>query len=226
MSLNVRVGIASLDSLLSAVRVNHPTVETVVLAWDRKHRSAAVMGLLDSDSQSVEVRADAPGRLTSLLAAPMHPDVLRLAYPDADVAWSGQVVLSVPVDEPAWARVLDNVVLRVRAGMRVLTADIRSAVWATLEAADLPSGSALLVRRILFPDQPDDVVYEPVALTTHQTGAGDRAAWCDATTALTHSSVPNALTLLLNELALRFERNERPSVARGQLLLTRVIISL
>lgn len=162
MSLNVRLGIASFDAVLAFVRVNHPAVETVIVAWDRKNRSASVMGLLDGDSQSVEVRPDVLGRLTSLLASPMHPDVLRLAYPDADLVWSGQVALSIPVDEPTWARVIDNVELRVQAGLRVATEDIGDAVWVALEAAGLPSGSVTLERRVVFPELPDDLVFEPV----------------------------------------------------------------
>lgn len=227
MSLNVRLGIASFDAVLAFVRVNHPAVETVIVAWDRKNRSASVMGLLDGDSQSVEVRPDVLGRLTSLLASPMHPDVLRLAYPDADLVWSGQVALSIPVDEPTWARVIDNVELRVQAGLRVATEDIGDAVWVALEAAGLPSGSVTLERRVVFPELPDDLVFEPVWLSTQQEGAGDHVAWATAQTAFPGDQVGRALTVLLNELAVRHEQETNlADGANGKLVLTRAVVSI
>src|SRR5690606_12539348 len=111
-----RRGILSIDDLLGCVRTDLPSAETVAVAWDRRHRSAAVVGLLDEDRQLLDVSTDELHRLTACLANPLVPDVLRLTYSDADLALSGQVVLNVPVDEPAWARVLDHVAARVSAG--------------------------------------------------------------------------------------------------------------
>lgn len=227
MPLNVRMGIASFDAMLSVVRVNHLDVETVVVSWDRKHRSAAVMGLLDIDGQLVDVRPDVTGRLTSLLQAPMHPDVLRLAYPDADLVLSGQVSLSVSVHEPTWARVLDNVELRVQAGLRVASEDIVTAVWVTLEAAGQPNGSVTLERRVMFPELPDDIVFEPVWLSTRQEGAGEHVSWGDATRSFPTQEITRALMVLMNELAVRHERDTNLSESsNGKVVLTKAVVSL
>lgn len=227
MSLNVRMGIASFDTMLSVVRVNHSEAATVIVSWDRKHRSAAVMGLLDIDGQLLDVRPDVMSRLTSLLMSPMHPDVLRLAYPDADLVLSGQVSLSLPVDEPTWSRVIDNVELRVQAGLRVSSDDIEDAAWVTLEAAGLPSSSVTLERRIMFPELPDDIVFEPVWLSTRQDGAGEHIAWSDGVAAFPSSAIERAMLALLNELALRHERaTNLADAANGKLVLTRAVVSL
>lgn len=227
MSLAVRIGISSLDAVLSSLRANHPSVETVILSWDRKHRSAAVMGVADETGYPLDVRADVLGRLTSLLAQPMHPDVLRLAYPDADLMLSGQIVLNIPVDEPTWARVLANVELRVQAGLRVPTEDVEDAVWSTLEAAGLPNGSVTLERRVMFPELPDDVVFEPVWLSTSQAGNGTHVSWDEATASFPHPQVGRSLVVLMNHLALRHEQSENLSAPKdAQLVLTRAVVSL
>lgn len=221
------MGIGSFDSVLASVRVHHPTVETVIVSWDRKHRSAAVMGLVDDLGVPVEVNPDVLARLTSLLQHPMHPDVLRLAYSDADLLLSGQIVLNIPVDEPTWARVLDNVELRISAGLRVATEDIGDAVWVTLEAAGVPNGSVTLERRVMFPEVPDDIVFEPRWLSTNQDGNGDHVSWSDAARSFAHPSVGASLVKLLNELALRHERDENVDAsAGGKLVLTRAVVSL
>ncbi|MBN9214709.1 MAG: hypothetical protein J0J04_07835 [Microbacterium sp.] len=227
MSLNVRMGVSSFDAMLSFVRINHPEAETVIVSWDRKHRSAAVMGLLGIDGQLLDQRPDAVALLTSLLASPMHPDVLRLAYPDADLLLSGQVSLSIPVDEPTWARVLDNVELRIQAGLRVATDDIEDAAWATLEAAGLPNGSVTLERRVMFPELPDDIVFEPVWLSTQQQGAGEHLAWVDGTKTFPTQEITRALMVLLNELAVRHERETNMAeTSNGKLVLTSAVVSL
>lgn len=195
------------------------------MSWDRKHRSAGVMGLVDEFGDPFDTRPDVLSRLTMLLHSPMHPDVLRLAYPDADLALSGQVVLNVPVDEPTWARVLTNVELRVSAGLRVPTEDIVDAVWVTLEAAGLPSGSVTMDRQVLFQELPDDVVFMPVWLSTHRHGAGSKVDWGQALRTFAHPTIAAALTTLLNELALRDER-EKIAASGEKLMLTRAVMSL
>lgn len=227
MSLNVRMGIASFDAMLSVVRVNHLDAETVIVSWDRKHRVAAVMGLLDVDGQLLDVRPDVIGRLTSLLQSPMHPDTLRLAYPDADLNLSGQVSLSISVDEPTWARVLDNVELRVAAGLRVASDDVETAVWVTLEAAGQPNGSVTLERTVMFPEMPDDIMFEPVWLSTRQEGAGDHVGWADAVRSFPTQEITRALMVLLNELAVRHERETNLAESSGgKLVLTTAVVSL
>lgn len=227
MSLNVRMGVASFDAMLSMVRVNHPEVETVIVSWDQKSRSAAVMGLLGDDGQLLDSRPDVISGLSSLLVSPMHPDVLRLAYPDADLMLSGQVSLTIPVDEPAWARVVDNVELKVQAGLRTATDDIGDAIWVTLEAAGLPNGSLTLERRVAFPELPDDIVFEPVWLSTRQEGAGDHVGWVDASRAFPSQEITRALVVLANELAVRHERDANVSAAsNSKLMLTRAVVSL
>lgn len=225
MSLVVRLGIASIDAMLASVRTKHAQADVVVMSWERKHRSLGVMGLADDAGNAIDARPDVLSRLTGLLHSPMHPDVLRLAYPDADLALSGQVVLNVPVDEPTWARALTNVELRVAAGLRVPTEDICDAVWVTLEAAGVPSGSVTLDRQVMFQELPDDVVFIPAWLSTHQGGAGESVGWQDAVRQFAHPSIAAALTTLLNELAVRDER-EKIASSGEKLVITRSVVSL
>ncbi|WP_433718632.1 hypothetical protein [Microbacterium laevaniformans] len=185
------------------------------------------MGALDVNGRPLDVSVSVLARLTSLIAPQIHPDVLRLAYPDADVMLSGQVLLSVPVNEPTWARTVDSVSLRVQAGLRVASEDIETAVWATLEAAGLPNGSVTLERRVMFPELPDDIVFEPVWLSTQQQGAGEHVAWSAAVETLPTPGVTRALTMLLNELAVRHERETNMGVAStAQVVLTSAVVSL
>lgn len=225
MPLNVRRGIASLDDVLASVRVNAYNAETVVMSWDRKYRRAAVMGLLDERSMPIEdVRPDVLARLTGLIAHPLEPDVLRLAYPDARLHHSGQIILNVPVDEPVWARVLDTVELSVQAGLRVSSEDIRDAVWVTLEAAGVPSGSVTVERTVMFPELPDTIQFEPVSVSENQAGNGASRSWDEARASFVTPMIATRLTSLVNELAVRQEQEQNLGTD-GKIVLTRAVVN-
>ena len=146
MPLSVRLGVGSLDDVLSSVRVHHYLAGTVVCAFDKRRLSLAVMGLLNDEGDVLEVSTDSLGALSALLATPFSSDVIRLAYPRVDLNLSGQVMLRVPVDEPVWSRVLTNVELDVQAGLRVSGDDIRDALSVSLDALGVPSGSVVAER--------------------------------------------------------------------------------
>lgn len=206
MSMVERRGFASLDALLSHVRVAHPAAGFVVLAWDRRYQRAAVMGLLDGASDPLDVSPQVVQRLTWLVSVPLSRDVFRFAYPDADVNLSGQVVLNLPIDEPVWARVLSHVELRVQAGLKAPSEVLLDAVWCVLEAAHVPSGSVGVQRLGVFPEAPDDLTFEPVWVAEHRGGAGARVPWGAVRDAWRVPHVAAAMSVVVNELALRRER--------------------
>lgn len=225
MTLAVRLGIASLDDAFAWVRHNYPADGvTLVVSWDRTHQRAAAMGLLDDYGRPVDVPSASLQHVTGLIRHPFPADVLRLAYPDADLHLSGQVVLNLPVDEPVWSRVLSNVELKVQAGLRVSTEDVRDSVWATLEAAQLPSGSATLDRTVIFAELPDDLVFQPLTLSENQGGAGASVRWPDAVKRFPHPEVARALTSLLNELGVRSEQEQ--NLSGNKIVLTTAVVTI
>ena len=207
MPLSVRLGVGSLDDVLSSVRVHHYLAGTVVCAFDKRRLSLAVMGLLNDEGDVLEVSTDSLGALSALLATPFSSDVIRLAYPRVDLNLSGQVMLRVPVDEPVWSRVLTNVELDVQAGLRVSGDDIRDALSVSLDALGVPSGSVVAERSASgsVSAVPDVPVFEPVTLTSAVDGAGASMAWSVAEATFPHEEVARALVSLVNELALRAE---------------------
>lgn len=203
---NARRALASIDAVLASVRVTYPSAATLVCTWDRRYSAVTVMGLQDDAGGFVDVSQQSLEALSSVIARPVPSDVLRLAYPESGLHMSGAVTLSLPVDEPVWARVLDHVSGKVDAGFRTSIDDVRTAVWLTLQAADLPSGSASLHRAAMFAQTPDEPLFEPVSLNTLESGGGVRIPWAAATTEFPDPVVGRRLVLLLDFLAAQQER--------------------
>lgn len=222
--MSVRLGVASLDDVLSYTRTHLFTAEVVVMSWDRKYRRAAVMGMLDEQGSPMDVRADVLAQLTSMLAQPLELDSLRLAYPDAKLHHSGQIMLNVPVDEPVWSRVLTNVLQSVHAGLRVSTEDLRDALWVTLEAAGLPSGSLTSKRTTLFPEVPDAIEFTPESLSHQQNGAGQSMAWEKAFAEFAHPDIAHGVVAISNELAVRQQREQNLG-ATEKVVFTRAVVN-
>jgi hypothetical protein len=222
MSVAVRRGIASLDSLLVATRIGAPAAGSVLVAWDRKHLSGAVVGLLDDDGVVLDVSPELLQRLTGTLARPLVVGALELAFPNVELA--SQVILTFPVDEPAWARALDWVASRVSAGFRVSTSSIGDSVWAVLESAGLPSGSVMLARVSVFVESYDDLIFEPTFLCEYQGGAGTRLDWVSAKARFPAPEVVPPMLVLLNELGVRREREML--AGRGEQLVLDLVTDL
>lgn len=222
----VRQSIAAVDDVLATVRVMFPDAATVVLSWSRQYRSLGVMGLLDDDGQPMDV---SPGGLFAL-RAPLRgetpPDLLRIAYPESGLHLSGAVSLNIPVDEPVWARALDTVSGRVDAGLRTSMGDVRDTVWATLEAAGVPSGSVSLRRSAMFESVPGAPVFEPVSVFAFADGRGKSLEWSRVAQAFPLPVIVPRLRSLLNALALDAELSVRDVGERGATVLMDVVVNL
>ncbi|WP_460004021.1 hypothetical protein [Microbacterium xylanilyticum] len=227
MPLTTRTAITAFDDVRHAARQSAPDAATVLVAWSRAHMSVAAVGLLDDDGRPLDPKPELLAMLTALFPVPVDEDLLRLAYPETLQAFaqgelpaaervdgmtdgSGQLLFQIPVDEPEWARVTDNVLERVQAGLWVQDADIRDALWSVLSALGLPD-AVVRVRRVgvarSFPDEP---LFMPVELIgdppEHRTMTWDAAkTWIPV-----HGAV-EAIVELSSELA---ERQQRALVAQ------------
>ncbi len=214
----VRVALASLDDLRAYAREFYPEVSAVLLSWSARTETATVMGVLGGDGRPARAAPEALHELTERIAHLVPARALRLAYPGFEQ--TGVALLTVPVDEPEWARIGDAAVRLVDEGLFVPDDEIRDALWLLLDAAGLPAGAVRVRRLVLAPEVSGDSVFTPVELCECADGSGQRVPWSKARVALPSKPWARAVAVLASELAERVERAEYP------VLLTDVLVPI
>lgn len=214
----VRLALGSLDDMRAYAREYYPGVAAVLLSWSARNETATVMGLLSDDGNAVEATAGDLRVLTEHIAHVVPARALRLAYPGFDA--TGAALLTVPVDEPEWARIGDAAVKLVDDGLFVPDDELRDVLWLLLDAAALPKGSARVRRLVMAPEVAGDSVFTPVELCERRDGSGQTVAWSKARLALPSKQWARAIAVCSSELAERVERAEHPA------LLTEVLVAI
>jgi len=200
MPLDVRNALVSFDDLRAFARQWVPSAAKVLVAYSARHEHAAVIGALDDEGHDLDISSEMMQRMSSLLHRHVPMDALVMAYPEADFS-TGSIVLSVPIDEPEWARVTHQVAEFIDVGIPVDDAMIRDALWLALGSAHVPNGAI----RMSFAD-------EPAVLYEFQDGSGNRMSWADAQTQFAVPMWSQAVERMSAELSSRIRRRAHLTV--------------